>query len=341
MTGGPMRVVQFRQTGVPAEVLETSQAAVPSPGLGEVRVRMLAAPINPSDLMFVRGHYTLKASVPAVPGFEGTGVVEDSGGGLRGRLFRGKRVVVLSSNGGTWGEQLVLPSTRIVPIPQTLSDEQAATFFVNPATAWVMTQEVLRIPRGQWLVQTAAGSALGRMIVRLGRHLGFRTLSVVRRQQTAAELRALGGDAVHVHDDTASDPQELSAALRGIAGPDGVRYAIDAVGGSTGTGVVLSLGRGGRMLAFGTLSGQPLSFSPRTLMTVGSQVEGFWLGHFMEQQGLVFRLRLVRRLIRLIRAGVLSSEIAGSWPLDQVHEAVAAAEDSGTAGKCLLRLDTT
>ena len=96
-----------------------------------------------------------------------------------------------------------------------------------------------------------------------------------------------------------------------------------------------------RMLAFGTLSGQPLSFSPRTLMTVGSQVEGFWLGHFMEQQGLVFRLRLVRRLIRLIRAGVLSSEIAGSWPLDQVHEAVAAAEDSGTAGKCLLRLDTT
>jgi NADPH:quinone reductase-like Zn-dependent oxidoreductase len=61
----------------------------------------------------------------------------------------------------------------------------------------------------------------------------------------------------------------------------------------------------------------------------------------MEQQGLVFRLRLVRRLIRLIRAGVLSSEIAGSWPLDQVHEAVAAAEDSGTAGKCLLRLDTT
>jgi NADPH:quinone reductase-like Zn-dependent oxidoreductase len=222
-----------------------------------------------------------------------------------------------------------------------LSDEQAATFFVNPATAWVMTQEVLRIPRGQWLVQTAAGSALGRMIVRLGRHLGFRTLSVVRRQQTAAELRALGGDAVHVHDDTASDPQELSAALRGIAGPDGVRYAIDAVGGSTGTGVVLSLGRGGRMLAFGTLSGQPLSFSPRTLMTVGSQVEGFWLGHFMEQQGLVFRLRLVRRLIRLIRAGVLSSEIAGSWPLDQVHEAVAAAEDSGTAGKCLLRLDTT
>ena len=92
------------------------------------------------------------------------------------------------------------------------------------------------------------------------------------------------------------------------------------------------------MLAFGTLSGEPLQFSPRTLMTVGSQVEGFWLGNFMMQQGLLFKLRLVRRLTNLIRSGVLDSGIAGTFGLDQITDAVRSAEDSSHTGKTLLRI---
>jgi NADPH:quinone reductase-like Zn-dependent oxidoreductase len=297
---------------------------------------MLASPVNPSDLMYIRGHYTVPPVCPAVPGFEGVGIVEASGGGWRGKLFTGRRVVVLNRAGGNWSEYAIVPDQQVVPVSSDLSDEQAACFFVNPATAWVMTREVLKVPANAWLLQTAAGSALGRMIIRLGKLSGFRTLNIVRREAQAAELRQLGADAVLVCDsDTAA--ADLTDRIRSVVGGNGLLYAVDAVGGAVGSAVIRSLGPGGRMLAYGTLSGQPLSFSPRTLMTVGSSVEGFWLGNFMQQRGLLFRLGLVRRLTRLIRSGILSTQIAGTWPLDQAATAVRAAEDSTVAGKCLLK----
>ncbi len=299
---------------------------------------MLAAPVNPSDLMFVRGQYTVAAQCPATPGFEGVGIVEESGGGLRGRLFRGRRVVVLNRRGGNWAEYAVVPADQVIPVSRSLSLEQAATFFVNPATAWVMTREVLQVPRGAWLLQTAAGSALGRMIIRLGRHCGFRTLNVIRREAQAAGLRELGADHVEVFDGSESGAERFRRQVAEVVGSSGLAYAVDAVGGGTGSAVIQSLGAGGRLLAFGTLSGQPLQFSPRTLMTAGSQVQGFWLGNFMLQQGLLFKLGLVRRLTHLIQSGVLSSEVATSYRLDLIKEAVRSAEDSSHTGKTLLRI---
>jgi NADPH2:quinone reductase len=332
-----MKAVRFNSPGNPVAVLTAGDIPQPVPAHGQVLVRMLASPINPSDLMFIRGQYTLQPECPATPGFEGVGIVEQSGGGLRGRLFRGKRVVVLNGRGGNWAEYTVVPSAQVIPISSSLSVEQAATFFVNPATAWVMTREVLKVPQGEWLVQTAAASSLGKMIVRLGRHCGFRTLNIVRREAHAEQLRALGADHVEVSDGSESSQASLASRLRSICGASGVRFAVDAVGGPLGSAVIQSLGPAGRMLAFGTLSGLPLKFSPRTLMTVGSSVEGFWLGNFMAQKGLLFKLGLVRTLTNLIHQNVLSTEIGGIWNLDDLQAAVTAAEDSQVQGKCLLQ----
>ena len=190
---------------------------------------------------------------------------------------------------------------------------------------------------GAWLVQTAAASSLGTMIVRLGRHCGFRTLNIVRREAQAAQLRALGADHVEVSDGSEGSEAALASRLRSICGASGVQFAVDAVGGPLGSAVIQSLGPAGRMLAFGTLSGLPLKFSPRTLMTVGSSVEGFWLGNFMARQGLLFKLGLVRRLTNLIQQNVLSTEIGGTWAPQDIQAAVTAAEDSQVHGKCLLQ----
>ena len=94
-------------------------------------------------------------------------------------------MAVLNSNGGNWQENVVLPARQLVPLPDDIADEQAAMFFVNPATALAMTQHVLRVPPGAWLLQTAAASTLGRMVIRLGQHFGFRTINVVRRSEQA------------------------------------------------------------------------------------------------------------------------------------------------------------
>ena len=107
---------------------------MPEPGPGEVRVRMIASPINPSDLLVVRGRYGVLPRLPATPGFEGVGVVDKAGPGLLGRWVEGKRVAVINSAGGNWAEYAVIPARQARPIPADIPDEQAATFFVNPAT---------------------------------------------------------------------------------------------------------------------------------------------------------------------------------------------------------------
>ena len=176
---------------------------------------MTMSPINPSDVMTVRGQYGREPTLPATPGFEGVGVIESVGSGwlakLRG-LKPGRRVAVLNSRGGNWQELVVLPAKQAVPVPDDLPDEQVAAFFVNPATALVMTQHVLQISRGGWLVQTAAGSALGRMVIRLGKHLGFRTINIVRRIELAEELKQLGADQV------LADSDDIPAGVAQITG---------------------------------------------------------------------------------------------------------------------------
>src|SRR5438552_1911409 len=191
-----MKAIIFDRFGDPEEVLQVRDVPMPEPGRGQVRVRMIAAPINPSDLSVVRGQYGRLPQLPATPGFEGVGVVEASGGGLLGWRVKGKRVAVLNGAGGNWQEHVVIPAKQAVPVPDDLPDEQVASFFVNPATALVMTQNVLRVPAGAWLLQTAAGGALGRMVIRLGKHARFRTINVVRRREAMAELKQLGADEV-------------------------------------------------------------------------------------------------------------------------------------------------
>ena len=265
-------------------------------------------------------------------------MVEANGGGLLGRLLKGKRVAVLNRNGGNWADQVVIPARQAVPLSSLLPLEQAAMFFVNPAAAWVMTRHVLKVPRGAWLLQTAAASALGRMVVRLGQHYGFRTCNVVRREESVAALESIGADGIIVFDPAIHDMDRFAEHVRSMVGSDGVRYAIDPVGGRTASAVVGCLGIGATMLVFGTLDTSPLLFSSRQLMTSNASVRGFWLSHHMEQLSLPGRLRLIRTINRLMLRGILVSETGAAWPLDQVQAAVKAAETPGRTGKVLLRM---
>ncbi|HEV3238098.1 MAG TPA: zinc-dependent alcohol dehydrogenase family protein [Gemmataceae bacterium] len=329
-----MKAVVFDRFGPPEEVLQVKD--VPEPGepeAGQVRVRMLASPINPSDISYVRGQYGKRPNLPATPGFEGVGIVEAAGSGLLARRVRGKRVAVLNSGTGNWQEKVIIPAQQAIPVPKDLPDEQAAAFFVNPASALAMTQYVLKIPRGAWLIQTAAGSALGRMVIRLGRHYGFRTINVVRRREQGEELLKEGGDDfISIADDSIPD------RVRTITNGQGVPFALDPVGGATGTGVLQSLGKGGRMLLYGTLSGEPIQIDPRVLIVGQKKVEGFWLSEWMPSQGIVTKLGLIRRIGKLFRQGIVTSEIGATFPLENINEAVKLAQTAARQGKILIRI---
>jgi NADPH:quinone reductase-like Zn-dependent oxidoreductase len=328
-----MKASVFEKFGEPQDVLRVRDVPEPHPGPGEVRVRMRLSPVNPSDLLVVRGRYGVLPTLPSTPGFEGVGVVDEVGPGLLGRLVKGKRVAVINSAGGNWAEYAVIPARQARPVPEDIPDEQAAAYFVNPATVLALARHVLKVRKGDWLLQSAAGSTLGRMMIKLGRHDGFKTLNVVRRRDAIAELKSLGGDAVISSEDGPIDDQ-----VRRIVGGDGVNSAIDPVGGETGTAVFRSLAPEGRLVLYGTLSGEPMQIDPRLMISGKRVVEGFWLGHWMRERSIPSALLLFREIASMIRKDVLSSEIGRVYPLDEIVEAAKQADAVGRQGKVLVRL---
>jgi len=328
-----MRAIVLDRFGEPGEVLGVRDVPKPAPKSGEVLVRMLASPINPSDLMMVRGVYSYSPTLPATPGFEGVGVVEENGGGVIGWFQKGKRVAVASQKAGCWAEYVVIPAKQAVPIPASLSLEQAASAFVNPTTAYVMTQRVLNVPSGEWLLQTAAGSVVGRMVVALGKHFGFRTINVVRRSDQKRELETLGGDVI-----VATDDEDLVEAAMKSTNGAGVKFALDPVGGETGSAVTRSLGHGGRLLVYGSLSFQPTCFSPRDMLTKEVTIESFALGRFMQRLNLIQKLGVIREVNSLTSSGLLVSPEGNKFPLDRIREAVVDAERPNRGGKTLLAI---
>ena len=327
-----MKAIVFDQPGDPRHVLQLRDLPIPDPPRGHVLVRMLASPINPSDLIFITGTYGIKPALPAPPGFEGVGIVE-RGGGLLGWLRKGKRVAVLNDRTGNWREYTVVPARQVIPVPSDIDDEQAACFFVNPATALVMTQKVLRIPREEWLLQSAAGSSLGRMIIRLGTQCGFRTINVVRRPDAVEELKALGADEV-----ICAEGHAITERVLSITNDEGVRFAVDPVGGETGSAVVASLASGGRALLFGLLSRKPVTADPRFLLDGSKRVEGFLLSDWAKEQSIFTLLRLFRHVWKLIRQGILSTDRIISHSLVDFPKAVEQAMMPRKPGKVILRI---
>src|SRR5262245_8144454 len=185
-----MKAFVFDRTGDPNDVLAVRELPKPKPGAGEILVRVRLAPVHPSDLHVMRGRFGRQPTLPASPGIECVGVVEELGPGVAGPA-PGTRVVLLHVL-GSWREFIVSPAERVIPVPDSLSDEDAAQALINPVTAWVMTMLELDLKPGDWLVQTAAGSTVGQMVLQLARSERFRTVNIVRRRAQVPDIKAHG-----------------------------------------------------------------------------------------------------------------------------------------------------
>jgi NADPH2:quinone reductase len=324
-----MLSVRFDQVGEPVKVLHLAEVPKPEPGPGQVLVRLRARPINPSDLYYVRGLYGIQPQLPATPGFEGAGVIEAVGPEVRGFAV-GQRVIPLGAP-GTWQEYLPVNAAQLIPTPEPLSDAIAAQFVVNPLTAWVMATEELALQPGQWLLQTAAGSTLGRVMLQIARLRGFKTINVVRRREQVAELKDLGADEVICTAD-----ENLVERVMTITGKAGVRAAIDAVGGEVGGQVASALGERGQMLVYGLLSQQPLPIDGGAMIFRSSTVRGFWLSAWFQHTPAERQRQTVGELLGLMASGQLVPPIEAEYDLKDVVQAVQHAERSGRHGKVLL-----
>lgn len=323
-------VVCCHEFGPPLEVLRVERWDLPSPGPGEVLVRMKAAPVNPADINVIEGRYGKLPALPAPVGNEGVGEVVALGEGVD--ALRVGQAVRPVPGVGCWREALVAPASELTPLPDGLAVEQAATLCVNPATAWRMLHDFVELRPGDWVVQNAGTSAVGRAVVEIARSLKLRTVSTVRREEAVADLRALGGDVV------VTEPLNLGRAIEGLTGGPRPRLALNGVGGVSALELAKALAPGGTHVTYGAMSRSPFTLPAGMLIFSDLRFVGFWVTAWYERATREQTDAMLGDLARLVGAKKLGVTIEARYPLAEARAAVAHALREGRWGKILLEM---
>ena len=330
--GNQVKHVGYSELGDPATVLEVKTEASRALGQGEVRVTVLAAPINPSDLLQIAGDYGVDPVLPARPGSEGVGRVTEVSPDVQA-LKVGQ--LVLLASGSTWAEELVAPAAGFLPLPDLGpigADviEQLAMSTVNPLTALLMLTSYTDVAEGQWIAQSAANSAVGGYVIQLAKQRGIKTVNIVRREGLAEELMARGADVVLI------DGPNLAADIAKATGNAPIVLALDPVGGDTFGRLADSLGYSGTLVTFGVLSGKPATLDTRRLIGNDIRLRGFWLYKWFQTATMQEKQAAFGEVIPLIANGTLKADIDSRFTIDEIKQAVTRSKEGGRNGKVLI-----
>jgi len=334
-----MQALVAHAVGEPADVLRLETRAVPEPGRRQVRIRVQAAPVQPSDLHILRGRYGFAPELPAILGFESVGVVDALGEGVEG-VAVGQRVITIGVM-GTWQEYVVADAERVLAVPDGVSTSTAAQLLTNPLTAMLLVTSELHVEKGEWLLQTAAGSTVGKTVLQLGRHFGFKTINVVRRRSAVEEILDLGGTEVICTED-----QDLRERVEQIVGDEGVRKAIDCVAGQLGADVSRSLAPGGEMIVYGALSSHretepdklTIPLFARSMIYDTKIVRGFWLNRWFSSTPREQMRAALGKTFYLVVGGAIRIAEGQPLSLHPFADAMRLAEAPGHGSKPLLML---
>jgi NADPH:quinone reductase-like Zn-dependent oxidoreductase len=328
-----LKRIEFRRFGEPLDELHLVDDEAPEPDPGQVRIRVEAAPINPSDLLAVRGAYGRLPELPAVPGNEGVGRVVDIGDGVTG--VAPDHLVLLPPGSGTWRSAMTIDAHGLFPLPTEVDPLQLAMLYINPMTAHALLADIVELMPGDWVVVNAANSAVGHYLVALARRRGIKTLALVRHDGgITRSLQALGATAVIV-----DQGQDIVAEAVSLTGGDRVPMAVDAVGGKATTVLAACLDDGGTLVSYGALAGEPCQIPPQDLVFRNLRVVGFWLSRWIAGTPREEVQARYAELLDHIRKDQLRAEVAGTYPLERFREAVRAAETGGRNGKILFTPD--
>ncbi|GAB4818615.1 hypothetical protein N2152v2_005661 [Parachlorella kessleri] len=316
----------------PLDGLVITDTDIPTPGPGQVLVRVTLRTVNPVEFLQSVGFFDPR-TLPYAIGFEGVGRVERLGPGYAGTLRPGQKVVGIPFGEGTFQQYLVADEKNLWAVPEEMSDEVAAQFFMNPFTALALV-DMIDPPKGAWLVQTAAGSAVGRLVIQVAKHKGAKTINVVRREAQVEELKQLGADAVIVVDSDAP-AGELAAKVQEVTGGEGAYGAADCIGGAFLDEVVKAVCPGGTTVVYGNLSGtEKVSVSMSQLFQT-KVVKGCVLAVWLQQKG-EERMKLFEEMAKLLMDGTVTLYTGKRFPLERAKEAMEESKKAAHGAKILL-----
>jgi NADPH:quinone reductase-like Zn-dependent oxidoreductase len=321
--------VDLFEHGRPDKVCRCVKVEDPgAPDDDEVIVEIAASAINPADLLIMEGRYPGPEQLPAPMGIEGAGRLVEVGAAVKG-LRPGDKVISLARS--NWAERVRVKAQQVIKLPDALSLQDAAMLKANPPSAYLMLNDYVALEPGDWVIQNAANSAVGRHVIRLARARGLHSANIVRRDSLIPELEAFGADAVLV------DGEGLAERLRARIGDEAkVRLAIDAIGGAATLRLADCLTDGGTVVNYGFLSGEPCMITPHQTIVHDITLKGFWLMRFMRAAARGDIEALYDKMARHFIDGTLAVPIAASYQLSDIESALAHAMEPGRHGKVLV-----
>lgn len=320
-----MQAIQVRAPGGP-EVLEPVETPAREAGAGELVVAVVAAGVNFVDTYQRSGLYAVP--LPFVPGMEGCGRVLEVGPGTDGVAVGD--LVAWADAPGSYAEQVVLPVTRAVPVPEGIAPEVAAAIMLQGLTAHYLSHDTHPLRPGDRCLVHAGAGGVGLLLVRLAKRAGAEVFATVGSQEKAEIARTAGADHVIVY-----TAQDFGDAVEAIAGPRPLDVVYDGVGRLTFDRGLGLLRRRGTMVTFGNASGPVEPLAPLRLSQEGSlYLTRPKLGDYIATTE---RLRArTADLFGLLSAGELDVRIGARFPLTEAAQAHRALEGRATTGKVLL-----
>ncbi len=317
------RRLRFSRHGEPADVLRLEEVELGAPGAGEVIVKLEASAMHIADIKLVQGIDALRRAPPVTPGFEGVGeVVEtgaDSGYAAGDRVF-------LPLGCGTFSEHVRVHRSGMGMRRAPAGDaEQLVLSNINGATAWTLLRDFVDLKPGEWVLQDAANSNVGRYLIVLAAKWGYRTVNLVRRQEVVQELKNLGADAVVL------DGPGLPERIREATGGAGIRLGIDAIAGEGVMRMADCLADGGLIVNYGTLTDKPCQIDFWQMFLRDIRLCGMSTTRCFATRTAAEIEALQNEIARMAADGRLSARIAARYTLDQYQEAFAHAARTGAA----------
>jgi NADPH2:quinone reductase len=310
--------IQITEFGGP-EVLRLSEVPDPQPSDGEVLVRVARAGINFADTHQRRDDYLAPAQLPLIPGGEVSGTTPD-----------GTRVAALVAGGG-YAELIAVPEAHLVPLPDQVSDDQAAALLLQGLTAWTTLRNSAHLESGESVVVHAAGGGVGTLAVQLAKRMGAgRVIAVASTEEKRELARRLGADA-----DVDSGADDLEAAILEANEGRQVDVVLEMVGGAAFDASLAALAPFGRLITYGIASREPNQVVTADLMRTSRAVIGFWLVNLVASRPDLLREGIVE-VLGAVASGELEVVIGEVYPLSDAARAHEDIQGRRTHGKLLL-----
>ena len=321
------KAICHHEFGQPLDVLRLENVQQAEPQIGEVRVRLLAATINPSDYGMIGGSYGRLRELPAVAGREGVGVVEAIG---RGVTSVGVGARVRFPEAGAWQETACMAAADVLLVPADVSIEQAAFSFINPPTAYCLLQKMVDLAPGSWVLQNAGNSAVGLAVIQMAKAMGFKTISQVRREELIAPLKALGADHVVI------EGSGWAKQVNELTGGEPIQLALNSIGGASASDQIKALGEGGTQVTFGAMVGDLVRFPTRFLIFNDVRLVGFWWDQWSQKAGAQGLNQVMSAVYAMMRDGTLKLPVEATYSFAE-YEAAIKHDQQPRFGKVLLK----